>query len=474
MLKHEDMMNYYDSEIQKIDEKKKNIEKEIKALEDSFFANQASLEKNQAFINQLTKINASLKSNNLSSAHKHQDIKENNKLISNHEHEIKMIKKQLIRIEKDIDKKHLGFTPLDLDLEKIITKQKNAEKDLSSMKHSEAAIFYKYLNQNQNIYQRLALLMHQHDKDVKNFMTTLADEVYLSDNFINQLLKKHVSAYERYENNLENEHQNFLNLMLKFYFKNESEQKHLIQGFQASSKSLSHSLKKSYQKRLKVLMVTHKKLNQEKVHHMQLQKEKFKKKHELEQMMFQKKQIVDQLTLRDLETKIETNGQKCDQALKTLNENQISIAIQYRQDYELQVLHLTADMNKQIAQIDALFDQQVKLLAAQSDQIETKNQLILTKYDQTYQKHLITLDQRRKNYDNQFNKATNSEKLREKNLELLIKRMNQKREQELKNIQFHSKRYQVNTKNEQMRTLNKEVKVLRKSHKFKVKMLQLN
>src|SRR5690606_3771052 len=47
MLKHEDMMNYYDSEIQKIDEKKKNIEKEIKAFEDSFFANQTAMEKNQ-------------------------------------------------------------------------------------------------------------------------------------------------------------------------------------------------------------------------------------------------------------------------------------------------------------------------------------------------------------------------------------------------------------------------------------------
>ncbi|TNF07716.1 MAG: hypothetical protein EP317_04265 [Bacillota bacterium] len=305
-------------------------------------------------------------------------------------------------------------------------------------------------------------------------MSTLAEEVYLSDNFINQLLKKHVISYQRYEHNLENEHQHFLNLMLKFYFKNESEQKALIQGFQRSSKSLSKSLKKSYQKRLRVLIITHKKIYQEKTHHIQIQKEKFKKKRELEHMMFQKKQVVDHLTLRDLESKIETNGQKCEQALKTLNENQISIAIQYRQDFESQVLHLISEKNKQISQIDGLFDQQVKLLDTQKDQIETKNQLILTKFDQMHQKHLITLDQRRKNYDTQVDKAMNNEKERERNLDLLIKRMNQKRENELKNIQFHSKRYHINTKNEQNRVLNKEVRVLRKSHKFKVKMLQLN
>src|SRR5690606_32426115 len=160
------------------------------------------------------------------------------------------------------------------------------------------------------------------------------------------------------------------------------------------------------------------------------------------------------------------NGQKCDQALKTLNENQISIATQYRQDYETQVQHLHSDLAKQIASIDGLFDQQVKLLATQTDQIETKNQLILTKYEQTYQRHLITLEERRKNYDSQVAKAMKNQSERERNLELLIKRMNQKRERELKNIQFHLKRYQINTKNEQMRVLNKEMKVLRKSHKF--------
>jgi hypothetical protein len=234
------------------------------------------------------------------------------------------------------------------------------------------------------------------------------------------------------------------------------------------------SLGKNYDKRLNVLNDTHKKLEKDKNHHIQLQKEKFKKKSELERMMHQKKIAVDQLTLRDLENKIQRNGLLSEQELKTLNENQVSIALQYGQNYETQVSHLNSDFQKQLASIFNSFDQAVKLLETQTAQIETKNQLILTKYEQTYQKQLIGLDMRRKSYDDQVRKHIDNHDARIKSLESLIKRMNQKRENELKNIQFHLKKFNMSTKYEQNKVLNKEMKVLRKSHRFRVKMLQLN
>lgn len=474
MLKHEDMMNFFESEIQKNQEKRQTIEKDIKALEESFFAQQTALERNHAFINQLSKIGHDLKNNSLHSEHKHHDIKENQKLISNHEHEIKRIKQQLVRIEKDIDKKHKDLTPLDLDLELIKQKQEKQEKMLSSLKHQESSVFYRYLNKNQAIYQALALSNQSHDGHMKSFMNVLLEEVYLSDNFIHQHVKKHHIFDEKYERMLEKYHQKYLDLMLDFYLKNENEQRRLISGFQHSSKSLILNLNKNYQKRLKVLSKAHKKQAHDRNRQLVILKEKFKKKSELEKITYEKKLAVDQLTLRELEYKIQTNTQKADQELKTLNENQVSIAIQYRQDYDTNMLHRQQDYQKQLQQLYNAYDQHVKLLETQHDQMEGKNQAIISRYQQAYEKHLVTLEQRRKNADDQVQKAMNSQGLRVKNLDLLIKRMNQKRESELRNIQFHSKRYMIHTRNEQTRMLNKDIRILKKSHRFKVKMLQLN
>ena len=474
MLKHENMMNFYDQEIQKTNDKKKVIEKEIKTLEESFFANQTSLERNHAFINQLTKIGHDLKSNDLKSYQKHHDLKENQKLISNHEHEVKRIKQQLIRIEKEIDKKHKELTPLDHELDYISQKQKTAEHDLNQAKHDEASNIYKFLRRNQAIYQSLAILINKHYDNIKSFLKSLHDEVYLSDSFIDQMLKKHQLELMRYEKQLGMIQLRFLDLMYDFYLTNEMEQKKLIKGIKDLTASLIRGVDRSYNNRMLRLNKAHKKQNKQSTHFIQLQKEKSKKRAELEFITYQKKLAVDHLVLRDLENRIQENTLKRAQELKTLNENQVSIALQYRQDYEHQLSKLDSDYQKQIATIMTGKETQQKNLDTQQSQNEAKNQMILSKYLQTHEKHLQSLSQRRLQFDQQMDKAKSLEQQRMKQLDILLKNMNQKREHELRNIQFHMKRFQITTKREQARVLNKEIKVLKKSHRFRVKMLQLN
>ena len=55
-----------------------------------------------------------------------------------------------------------------------------------------------------------------------------------------------------------------------------------------------------------------------------------------------------------------------------------------------------------------------------------------------------------------------------------LKRMNLKREEELKNINEHMKRFTRQTKRQQNHVLMKELSLLRKTHFSKVKMLHLN
>jgi hypothetical protein len=68
-------------------------------------------------------------------------------------------------------------------------------------------------------------------------------------------------------------------------------------------------------------------------------------------------------------------------------------------------------------------------------------------------------------------KRQQDERLREEMM--AVKRMNLKREKELKNIQTHLIRFNRDTKNEQNAYLMKELRLLKRTHHSKVKMLHL-
>ena len=474
MLKHEDMMNFYEQEIEKIEEKRKDIQKDIKSLEETFFQNQSDLERNNAFINQLLKVSQHIKTNELKSEHKHHDIKENQKLLSNHEHEIKRIKQNLVRIEKEIDEKHALIIPLDQQLEKIKAKQIEAEKTLEKAKHDEASIFYRYLSKNQGIYSSLAIEINMHYNELILFYQQLVEEVYITDSILEQLIKKLNHAFDLHEKKISTTQQAFLNLMLNFYQRNEKEQNELIRGFRHSTESLILGLNQNYKSSLKLLDLEHKKRIHEKNRLIGMQHEKTKKKRELEKITYQKKLALDQMTLKELETKIFQNNTKGLQELKILNENQVSIATQYANEHEQAISGVRDNYLKQINLYDASIATLEKNHVGLDLQLLAKNNVILTKYQQSYEKSLLALSQKNEHYDELRNKAKEAQINREKLFENMLKRMNQKRENELRNIQNHLKRFTQSTKYDQNVTLNKEVRVLRKSHRFKLKMLNLN
>lgn len=473
MLKHEDQMNYYAQETQKIEEKKAIIEKEIRSLEEQFFQNQTELERNNAFINQLDKITHEIKSNELKSEHKQQDLKENFKLVSNHEHEVKRIKQNLARIEKSIDAKHRLIVPLDEEIERLTNKQKESEKDLESKKHQEASVFYRYLNQNQDIYQSFAADIKSFLERMHFFFDTLTQEVYVTDLFLTDTLKRLNRHFAHYEKLMNQKQQLFLNLMLKFYLMNACEQNVMMRGFKKSTQALIISLNRNYQSQMKSAMTENKKRFKEQEHLTQNLKEKTQKKLELELVSHHKKVVTEQAILRTIEQRITENMNKQTSELKLLNENQISVALQYRHEHEERVKVLDEAHRKWLFSMD-----QQKALALKNHQsleesIETKNQVILARHQVSYEKNLVTLKQKSDHFEEMISKATALDQEKHNHHEEMIKRMNQKRESEIRNIQAHLKRFTVDTKNAQNRVLVKETKVLRKSHHSKVRMLHL-
>ena len=473
MLKHEDLMNFYETEIDKSKEKKKAIETEIRMLEEQYFQNTSELERHHATLISLSKVTQDLKSSE-KGEHKHHDIKENQKLISNHEHESKRIKLQLVKIEKAIDEKHAQIDPLDKEILKIEEMQKVSEKKLEHEKHQEASSFYKYLNKNQDIYRRFSAIIDKHYQGVTSFYEALSNEVYVSDLFLTTELKKLENNFASYEKETIDHQQAFLNLMLKFYLKNQKQQSLITRGFKRSTQSLVNSLNENYNNTVEDNRHTHEKRLADKARAIKVENDKLIKRLELEALSYNKKLMLDLSVLKSLEIKITENNVKRDQELKLINDNQQSIAQQYQHDHLLKSNQLLDQYNKTIASLDLSIQNSVKNQIGLEESLSNKNQAILSKYQANYEKNLASLKQKTNHYMELIQKENDSDLEKRKDYEQNIKRMNQKRENELKNINDHLLKFNKMTKASQDRALKKEMRVLKKAHNSRVRMLHLS
>jgi hypothetical protein len=103
-----------------------------------------------------------------------------------------------------------------------------------------------------------------------------------------------------------------------------------------------------------------------------------------------------------------------------------------------------------------------------------KNEAILAKYQVNHDKSLALLKQKTLHIEEGIQKLTKGQHERLAQEKVILKQMNSKRENELKNIQEHMERFNRQTKRSQNHELNKELALLRKTHNSKVKMLHLN
>lgn len=473
MLKHEDMMNYYDQEAQKVKTKKQMIEDDIKTLEEQFFINQAELERTTIQLQQLEKQFEDIKSQTKTDL-KHQDLKELHKEMSNKDHDIKRVKQTLSRIEKSMDDKHTLIVPLDREVEKILKKQKDEENSLAKRKHQEASIFYIYLAKNKRIYEALTQDIKVYHDTLLNFYHQLSNEVYVSDMFLKDKMKSLTLALHSFEKKMITRHQQLMNLMLLFYQKNDREQQNLTLGFRKSTGELIRSLNTSYTKQLEDIKKDEQKIE---IEHQQQQKTlriKTKKKIELEALLYKKARYQEQNLLNTLEHKLSENTTRKENELKLIHENQLASAQQYEHEHQVKLGELNAQNLKVMTGIEQSILNAIKNHTSLETSITTKNEAILAKYQANHEKSMSLFKQKSLHIEEMVEKLKLNQKERLQSEELLLKRMNQKRESELKNIQSHLIRYSRQTKTQQNHVLYKEIRLLRKTYYSKVRMLHLN
>lgn len=473
MLKHEDMMNYYDAETQKVKSKIKAIDDDIKGIEEQFFLAQGDLERHQLAITQLQKSIEQTRHQEKTET-KHHDIKEFHKDISNREHEMKRIKQRLTRLQKTMDQKHLQIGPLEDEIERIKKKQADEEKILETNKRREGALFYRYLTKNQRLYEHLTRDVRLYHEALMAYYHALFDEVYVSDAFLKEKEKTLQSACMTFEKHIIERHQGLMNVMLAFYQKNKKEQYQITMGFKKSTLSLMRSLKISHARQLEDLNRDASKQQKDLVQQEKTLRMKSKKQSELDRLTYRKSLLIDQNTLKVIEKRISENLIHREEELKLINENQNQTAQQYSHEYELKVQEIQKDADKSLLSLDQSIQAAIKNHTSLDESIVNKNEAILAKYQVNHEKSLLSLKQKTEHINEVIAKLTKNQQIRLNEERLVLKHMNTKREHELKNIQEHMLRFNKQTKRSQNHGLNKEFVLLRKTHASKMKMLHLN
>jgi hypothetical protein len=473
MLKHEDMMNYYATEEGKVHDKIKNVQQDIQALEEQFFLMQGDLERTTLHLEQLHKQVDMLKEHGKSDT-KHQELKELHKEISNKEHDARRLKMMIDKLQKSMDKKHLDMAPLEGELKRVQDHQKEAESKLEKSKHEEASIFYVYLNKNKTIYEKITQDVKTYHETLSKFYHDLSQEVYVSDLFLTNQTKALTIYLNQFDKKLMLRFQQFLNLMLKFYQKNEREQSLLTTGFRKSTTDLIRSLNQTYIKQVDDINVAIQKQADDDHLHERTLRIKTKKASELEAITYKKALLQDQNLLKLLENKLAENQNSKENELKLIHENQLSTAQQYQHEHENKIHELQAQHDKIIQSIDLNITNAVKNHSTLDESITNKNEAILNKYENNHEKSMLNFKQKNDHIADMIEKFKENQTKRLQQDHINLKKMNQKRELELRNMQSQLVKFNKTTKRQQNHVLAKELRLLKKTHNSKVKMLHLN
>ena len=199
-----------------------------------------------------------------------------------------------------------------------------------------------------------------------------------------------------------------------------------------------------------------------------------KKKAELEEITFKKALLFDQRVLNVLESKLSENTLRRETELRLIQANQQASAQSYLHEHDIKKQELQTQYDKSIQQIDLSIQNAIKNHASLDESVTNKNQAILGKYEINHEKSMTMFKQKSDHLTDIIDKGKRSQEERLRDEMNLIKRMNVKREKELKNIQTHYLRFNRDTKNDQNDVYNKELRLLKRTHRSKVKMLHLN
>ncbi|BCR36050.1 hypothetical protein [Mariniplasma anaerobium] len=473
MIKHEDIMNLYEQEIQKVEAQKSLIQNEISQLEQQFFINQQNLEKQELFILQLKKVSENIQSGKIKSKLKHQDLKDNQKLISNHEKDIKVIKHRLTRIEKAIDQKHINLQPFDTQIELVQNNMKKEQLILEKHKLKESDFYQDYANSNQKIYDSLLSVFSQFTDSHIHFIKNLEDTVYVTDSLLYTEEKRLNKDHMLFGQKIFKHQQFFLTHIRDFYEANDQKQEEIVRDFNKAQSHLTRELAENKAsvlndiKKQQISLIT----QQEK--DIKSQVETHKNDLKLKENADKKDLLVITNHIKSLENNLEFYLDKMKQELNLINDNQIQVASQSLQEYEKQHMILNHNNYKQVSKYDQQLEAEEKSFQTLDTSISNKNQALLIRFEQNRTKQIALFEEKTKQFESNIEKSRETNKNEIKIYDHDVTLMQETRSYEIRNMKEHTKRFTTKSEKSQQKVYKNELKSLRLNYRFKLKALKL-
>ena len=306
MLKHEDAMNLYEQELEKVHAKQKDIQKDIDVLEHSFFQTQQALEKQNQFVVQLEKINEHINTGTIEVKHKHHDIKENQKLIANHEKEIKRLKHKLANVEKQIDKYHQKMLPYEKQVNHIKDSMEKQQHLLKKHQVKEANFYIKYQLDSQKLHEKIQKDFDEMIDAHANFIKNLNDTAYVTDSLLYQEDKKLNKAQLQFDNHLISNQQSMLNHIYDFYHDSDKKQTDIVDDFNKAQEYLLNELKTNQEQTLHQLETNELKNKEQKQKDIKNELQTYKDAKDHQQSELDKSLLTIQTTINNLTLSFKT------------------------------------------------------------------------------------------------------------------------------------------------------------------------
>lgn len=473
MMKYDETMKFYHAKIERIDREQKFAESEIQQIEQSYIKYQSDIDQNKAFIDQLMKINNQIKSGLLKSSSSY-DIKENTKLIKNHQTKIIQLKDSMKRSDHLLNIKHREINNLAREQTSVQKAIESTTKKLTKEKSSESQFYLKYLVKLDKHFKVLSKKLSAYTNYSMSFYSELKTLVYVTNDALKDAFKKLSTHMSQFERQLVSVEQKLLQDTLNFY----NQSCNLERIFSASFKHKStHYLNEiadsthtfdrdqNHAENLHSTMINKRK-------NAVIQEEKHQK--DLLKLKKEKTAYTDLNDIKQLEDKLDAHLIHSESELGALNENQRAIAQQYYKEVEQKLEGHLKEHLKHVNFFKTRFTNTSSDLESNNQTLANKNQILLSRYTTQRLKALETMKNKMNHYDTQIDRHfTDIEKFihtHEKELATTESR----RKDEMKNIHNHLKRFVSQAESSQKNTLNKETTSLKRNLTFKLKALNLN
>ncbi|MCK9235237.1 MAG: hypothetical protein WC225_03660 [Acholeplasmataceae bacterium] len=473
MLKHENILNFYTQEIEKVEKQKASMTQDIRLDEQQLLSFQQTIESHIQQIEKTKQQIALSQQNRTKTAQDQRLVKQHQQQITTLEKEIKDLKIKSQRLSKLINRKLQNLLPFDKKMEQYQISIKKQEALLDRKQHKEAQEYHLYQKRNQLLYKALENDIITCIEFHERFLKELTKTTYITDSVLYNEEKKLVKNQRLFENKLVVHQQSFLKQMLRFYQINDHKQQVIYNDFSRANHRLLRGIKKQRKVARHHQELAINRYLRDKDHDLKLQYQKYKFRLRALQTKMKKAEQLLVNKIKSLENKLEAHITFTSLELKSINDNQKQIAVQYQDDYQRQLNLIEGQHKKQLEKLSEALEQENNNYQNFVQSTESKNQVLLQKFDQDRQKLLESNQTKQRQYQTQTDRIRQNIEKQQKAFDDTVRTLQVNRSYEIKNMHKHTEKYEMSEQKGQQKVFKRELRGLKKTYFFKLRSLRL-